>query len=452
MGHGAGVGLGGIRTQMPGQLPGRFGAQLGGVVGGQFGGGRGGGYAAQLQFAGGLGGRQWGGQDVGGPQQGWGMQDMVEWGVQMLKRVQEEEGGGKKKKKKRDVVDDNDEEEELVPFRFANISGEDDGETVICWDLRSGQLRCFNGNWEEFWSRQPKVSRPLRESYDYSFLRLDPVNPLVTLRDHDRGARRTIKQYAKVNMSVVKSKVHVSAIGLESSDVGLRRDYQECTGTYQLMSALYQYATNLFLIRRDDFSGLLMLKVLHDIKYFQQVLLTRFVGKARRDAKQVELVRHFIDAVLERNSLMGKQGKPPLKYKEVLTIAQNSANLVHAGSGVGLDWQLEAGTCGIDPYSLDSSGGFGAGDGSDSGAGGTGGWSKNAKKKNQGGGQGGGQTGGQTGGQGGQGAQVGGHGSGQNASQGGGQGGGGGTRRTGGFCLDWNRGPCRCNWCLLNLT
>ena len=432
---------------MPGQLPGRAGGQLAGVVGGQFGGGRGGGYAAQLQFAGGLGGRQWGGQDVGGPQQGlgWGMQDMVEWGVQMLKRVQEEEGVGKKKKK-RDLVDDNDEEEELVPFKFSNISGEDDGENIICWELRSGQLRCFNGNWDEFWSKQPKVSRPLRESYDFSFLRLDPVNPLLTLRDHDRGARRTIKQYAKVNMSVIKSKVHVSAHGLESSDVGLRRDYQECTATYQLMSALFQYATNLFLIRRDDFSGLLMLKVLHDVKYFQQVVLTKFVGKARRDAEQVVLVRHFIDAVLERNSLLGKQGKSPLKYREVLTIAQTAANNVHAGSGVGLDWQLEAGTCSIDPYSLDSSSGFGfgAGDGSDSG---TGGWPKKNKKKNLGGGQGGGQTGGQDG------AQVGGQGGSQNASQGGGQGGGqpgggGGARRTGGFCLDWNRGPCRCYWCL----
>ena len=112
-----------------------------------------------------------------------------------MKRVQEEEGKGAKKKKRVDCVDDNDEEEDLIPVDFSNVQGLGDGQTQICWDLRNGKLLSFNGKQEEFWDMQPRVLHPIRESYPDAHLRLDPVNPQVTLRDHDRGAKRTVKQY-----------------------------------------------------------------------------------------------------------------------------------------------------------------------------------------------------------------------------------------------------------------
>ena len=140
-------------------------------------------------------------QQVATPRQAgsWSQQDMVDM---VIKSMTVAQGMGESKKRKVGV-DDHDEEEELVKIRFENLTIEDDGETCISWEARS--LRPYTGPLEKFWAMQPRVVRPLRESFDTTFLRMDPVNGSVTMRDHDRGALRTIKQYAKVNVRVTKT-------------------------------------------------------------------------------------------------------------------------------------------------------------------------------------------------------------------------------------------------------
>lgn len=429
---GLGRGDGGIG--LAGHSPGGLGGEAGWAAGRGLGGHQGGtGVQWGLAGFGGTGS----GQITPFGQQAPNMANMMEWGLQMMKRMREGEEKGGKKKRKKDCVDDNDEEEELEPVSFSNITGEDDGQTRICWDLRNGKLLSFNGKQEDFWRWQPRVLHPIRESYQDSHLRLDPVNPQVTLRDHDRGAKRTIKQYAKVNFQVVKSKATISAVGMESHDVGLAKDYEECNGAYQLVSALWQYAINLFLVRRDDYSGLIMLKVLHDVKFFQPVLMSKVVGKKQRDAKQVEVIRHFIDSSMERNSMQGKQGRPPLPYEELLKIARGAANLIYAGTGVGLDWGVDTGTCSIDPYTLADSSSSWTPDGSNNN-GGRGGRSRNWNQRGAGGQGGYGQDAG---------GQAGGRAAGQSAQRPGGAAAGGGAvvGGRGGvqWCKDWNRGACR---------
>ena len=395
------------------------------------------------------------------------IQDLVEMGMRMYKRCRE--GDVEPRKKKKEGVDDGDEEEEVVPVQFAGIDGQkDDGQDVICWQLRTGLLRPYTGDLREFWKRQPRVLHPIREAYDTSFLGQDPVNPLVTKRDHDRGAPRTAKQYLKVNLRVTKTKASITSSGLESHDVGLAKDYQEPTGVYQLMSGLWQYARNLFMIRRDDYSGFVMLAVLHDIKFFQPVLLAKVVGKSQRDSKQLECLKHFIDEAMARNSIRGKQGKPPMVYEELLSLARSSANLIYSGTGVGLDWQVDHGTCAIDPYTLGDSGQGGASTWV-SGSVGTGGTRGGRPKKGgrggqgqggRGGGFGGGQSGhlglggagstgmvGSGGGRGSGGFGGGGHGVGNHANQGAsGQAAGnpaGGHDHVGNICSLWNAGQCK---------
>ena len=138
-----------------------------------------------------------GGNDVG---------QTLEMVVAAVTRIRAMDGGGDAKRRKRDEVDDKDVEEPLVPVKFEGLNGEDDGINQICWEIRT-RLRPYVGNQAEFWSRQPRVVHPLRESYDTSFLRMDPVNSQVTLRDHDRGATRTIKQYFKQNIRVERTKL-----------------------------------------------------------------------------------------------------------------------------------------------------------------------------------------------------------------------------------------------------
>ena len=258
------------------------------------------------------------------------------------------------KKRKRQGVDDLDEEEEVVPVVLSGVDGvEDDGATKICWAARS--LPPYTGELAVYWRHQPMVVRPLRESYDASHLRMDPVNGTTTLRDHDRGAKRTIKQYSKANIRVSKTKAVITSSGQDTCDVGLMNNFAECTGVFSLVSALWQYTTNLFMIRRDDFSGIVMLRVLHDIKFFQPLLFSKTLTKAQRDSGQVQMCQFFINEAMEQNSMRGKQGRPPLVYEDLLKLARSATGVLYSGSGIGLGWDVGTDAIGLDPYSCTGS-------------------------------------------------------------------------------------------------
>lgn len=375
-----------------------------------------------------------------------GLMDLMVGTVKRLRSDEQGAEGGKKKSKQ--GVDDTDQEEELTPVEF-DLSQivDDDGVNQICWEIRN-KLRPYTGDLASFWKNQPRVVRPLRESLDTDFLRMDSVNGTVTLRDHDRGAVRTIKQYSKANIRVARSRALFSNVGHETHDVGLVKDYEECTATYQIISALWQYATNVWMIRRDDFSGFLMLRILHDCKFFLPLLIHKISDKAARDLKQVEVIRYFCDTVLEQNSMRGRSRRPPLDYEEVMRVSKSAANMIYSGSGVGMGWDFDVGACQFDPYTAGAVSSLGGGGGN---GGGSGGGNGGGRRKNKNKGAGGGQLGGQPGGGGQQGGQAGG--GGQQGGQVGGGGQGAGAVPPGGrmqLCRDWNKGPCvygtNCRW------
>ena len=272
------------------------------------------------------------------------MLDMV---VSAVAKLREDEGGAKRAKK--EEVDSNSKEEPIVPVEFKNVNGEDDGHNNICWDIRT-KLPTYVGPQEAFWAQQPQVVHPLRAEYDTDFLRLDPVNSQVTIKDHDRGATRTIKQYLKQNIRVENKKLVLSNSAEDASDYGVRRDYVESTGVYQVVSGLWQYQSNLWMVRRDDHSGVLLLRLLHDVKFFLPNLLTKFGNKATRDKKQLEVVRWFVDECLRRNSLRGRQGRPPLNYQEARRVAQSALHNIYSGSGVELLGDIDLDVISFDPY------------------------------------------------------------------------------------------------------
>ena len=356
---------------------------------------------------------------------------------------QMEEGNVRKKKKV--GLDDMVEEEEVTPVVFEGLDGMDDAVNKICWEIRT-KLRPFTGDWDKFWEKQPRVSHPVRESLDASFLRMDPVNGLVTMRDHDRGAPRKIKQYLKDNLRVTKTKAWVSNQGMEEHDIGLARNYVEPTGVYEVISAIYQYAINVWMIRRDDWSGLLMLKVLHDCKFFAPILISKIRTKAERDKKQLEVITWFADHVLELNSQRGRLQKSPLMYDDVRKIATSAANRIYSGSGVALGWEMDMGACSFDPYTTAVEAGQEGLDGRRGGGGGYGRGHWRGGRGRIGGGRGGYQ--GVAGSQGGQHQQL----SGAPAGGSGQLGGVGNQNVAQGFsssrpCFDFNKGSCQYQNC-----
>jgi hypothetical protein len=137
-------------------------------------------------------------------------------------------------------------------------------------------------------------------------------------------------------------------------------------------------------IRPDDFSGHLMLKTLHDVRFF--------AGACRRDAKlQQRMIKDFMDNTFRKNALRGRCKEPPLDHRQVLEEARSV--MVKNGQD-GLSWSI-----GVEPYSggpiKDNSGiggGQGGGHGGSHGGGGGHGYGGGGSH-----GHGGGHSGGRSG-------------------------------------------------------
>ena len=77
---------------------------------------------------------------------------------------------------------------------------------------------------------------------------------------------------------------------------------------------VHHYSTALRSIRAEDYSGAVLLRVLHDVRYF--------AGACDSDKAQAAMVTKFVNLSFIQNSLMGRSLEPPLPYKEVYGIAK----------------------------------------------------------------------------------------------------------------------------------
>ena len=76
---------------------------------------------------------------------------------------------------------------------------------------------------------------------------------------------------------------------------------------------MYGYQVALFSVRPQDPSGLLLQKVLHEVRFF--------VGVANNDYTQ-NMITRFVDKTFADNIMHGTTRELPLGYKEVLEIAK----------------------------------------------------------------------------------------------------------------------------------
>ena len=80
------------------------------------------------------------------------------------------------------------------------------------------------------------------------------------------------------------------------------------------MDAVFHYVTALWSVRTEDYLGLVLLRALHDVRYF--------AGANKTDKAQAAMITKFVNIVFVQNSMRGRSLEPPLPYKETLEIAK----------------------------------------------------------------------------------------------------------------------------------
>ena len=120
----------------------------------------------------------------------------------------------------------------------------------------------------------------------------------------------------------------------ESGDIqtDLALDWVEPNTVWQCVDALLNYCTTVYSIRRDDYTPWVIMKVLHEIRYF---------SICREPKLQKKVITEFVNCIFRKNEANVRKKTPPVEYTEALKIAENELKKV----GIGGNYY------GIEPYS-----------------------------------------------------------------------------------------------------
>ena len=95
--------------------------------------------------------------------------------------------------------------------------------------------------------------------------------------------------------------------------VTVGQNWLEVDSCRELVEALHNYSACLFQVRPWDWSGLVLMRVVHEVSYFATV--------THDNAQQRTLLEKFIDELLTINRQRLMQEKPPSTYREAKMVA-----------------------------------------------------------------------------------------------------------------------------------
>ena len=199
----------------------------------------------------------------------------------------------RRRKRKRGEEDEDDSDEDVVAgpvlIDVEHHHLKDDAHTVLDWVARS--VRPYNGGDQEaYWAKRPRRDEPVLEDLKMAHLTKVPINPAVLAKAHDRGAETTAKQWLSTNYSVRSNDCKMRATDKGTAGAFFY-DFQEPKGVWESVDAVFNYTMALMMIRPDDWTGILVLRTLHECRYFCH---------PQFDARtQKELIMAFFDQVLD---------------------------------------------------------------------------------------------------------------------------------------------------------
>ena len=129
---------------------------------------------------------------------------------------------------------------------------------------------------------------------------------------HDLLATTSIKYYT--HNQAVSGRNRKSNIMLEEDRdnckariVSVGQDWAEASGLHEIAEAAHNWAAVRFQVAPWDWSGLLLLRVVHESSYFSTA--------AEDEGSQRALAEKFIDEFLSKNRRNLMQGRPPLELQ-----------------------------------------------------------------------------------------------------------------------------------------
>ena len=167
---------------------------------------------------------------------------------------------------------------------------EDDGQDVLDLALRQ-KLRPINACPKTYWTKGSfeRVERPVRGAALFlSHLIPGYVNEATICKFHDRCAFLEIKNFLSKNAGVARDNKQVAKVAKSDQDefsMGISTVWEPANYVWEVMEAGLNYIE--FMVRGYSYSGLAMLRCLHEARYF--------CGVASNPKQQRVLLEHFFN-------------------------------------------------------------------------------------------------------------------------------------------------------------
>ena len=240
-----------------------------------------------------------------------------------------------KSKKSSNDSDDSDGGQDPIMVKFDNYKVRDDGVNKLDMKLRSA-LRTINAKPKRYYKHYSRKVKPALETLENEHLTNTMINPKIMKKLHDRGSYLELRFFDQNNISVETRAPKASFSAMSGSVVGtLSTDWAEPQTIWACMDAVMNYCVNLYGVRQEDYSPWVLLKSLHEVRYF---------AACKNINKQKKVLTDFVNSFLRKNEIMARKKEPPMDLKAALDLA--TASLTKAGIH-----HLSANIYAVEPYS-----------------------------------------------------------------------------------------------------
>ena len=258
-----------------------------------------------------------------------------DFGEIALKALVEIAKNGKSKSKSKSDSEDSDCAQEPVMVKFDNYKVRDDGHGKLDMKLRNA-LRTINAKPRKYFKNLSRRVKPVLETLENEHLTSTLINPKVMKKIHDRGSYLELRYFDANNISVETRAPKASFSSASGNVVGtLSHDWAEPQTIWACVDAVINYCISVYGVRQEDYSPWVLMKTLHEMRYF---------AICKSASQQKKVLTDFVNNFFRKNEVAGRKKESPLDIKSAMDVA--NASLIKAGIH-----PMNTNILGVEPYS-----------------------------------------------------------------------------------------------------
>merc|ERR1719318_2360753 len=196
--------------------------------------------------------------------------------------------------------------QEPVMVEFDHYKVRDNGVNKLDMKLRSS-LRTINAKPKRYFKHFSRKVKPVLETLENEHLTNTMINPKIMKKLHDRGSYLELRFFDQNNISVETRAPKASFSASTGSVVGtLSTDWAEPQTIWACMDAVMNYCLNLYGVRQEDYSNWVLMKALHEVRFFAACTSIN---------QQKKVLTDFVNSFFRKNEILASKKEPPMDLK-----------------------------------------------------------------------------------------------------------------------------------------